>query len=278
MRNRIIPASVAAACIALLVMSCRSTPEQSYALEGKVVAVDKSRHQVTVAHEAIPGFMDAMTMPFDVRDDWAISILEPGQEIEATLVIKGEQSWIEDLKISQTGNAGDSTVSKAAPEIGAEVPDFKLLNQDGKPIHLAQYRGKPILLTFIYTRCPLPNYCPRTSKTFSEIFHGIQSLPPITRKPHLLTVSFDTENDTPEVLRKYARRYMNPAAFDEWEFATGSPEEIKEITSYFGLSYWKESGQIIHSLVTALIGPDGRLVRLYPGNEWTASQILADFR
>jgi protein SCO1/2 len=277
MRNRIIFVC-AAAWFAFLVIGCRSTPEQRYALKGKVVAVNKSQPQVTVAHEAIPGFMDAMTMPFDVREDWAISILEPGQEIEATLVIKGEQSWIEGLKISQTKYAGDSTVSNAAPEIGAEVPDFKLLNQDGKRIHLSQYRGKPLLLTFIYTRCPLPNYCPRTSKNFSEIFHGMQSVSPVAGKPHLLTVSFDTENDTPEVLRKYGRRYMNPAAFEEWEFATGSPEEIKEITSYFGLSYLKESGQIIHSLVTALIGPNGKLVRLYLGNEWTSSQILAEFR
>jgi protein SCO1/2 len=106
----------------------------------------------------------------------------------------------------------------------------------------------------------------------------MQSVSPVAGKPHLLTVSFDTENDTPEVLRKYGRRYMNPAAFEEWEFATGSPEEIKEITSYFGLSYLKESGQIIHSLVTALIGPNGKLVRLYLGNEWTSSQILAEFR
>lgn len=277
MPNRTILICVAAAYIACLLTNCRRAPEQRYALKGKVVSVAKSHRQVTVAHETIPGFMDAMTMPFDVRDDWAVSVLEPGQEIEATLVIQGEQSWIEGLKISQVKSAGGQAVANAMPEIGAEVPDFHLVNQDGNRIHLAQYRDKPLLLTFIYTRCPLPDYCPRTSKNFSEIFHGIPSIPE-ARKPHLLTISFDTENDTPEVLRKYGRRYMNAEAFNEWEFATGSPEEIKEITSYFGLSYWKESDQIIHSLVTALIGPDGKLVRLYLGNEWTASQILKEFR
>jgi protein SCO1/2 len=221
--------------------------------------------------------MAAMTMPFNVRDDWAIAILEPGQEIEATLVVQEDRSWIEGLKVSQVKDAADSAVTNAAPKTGVEVPDFHLRNQDGQRIHLAQYRGRPLLLTFIYTRCPLPDYCPLTSKNFSEIFRGMRSLSS-ERRPHLLTISFDTDYDTPEVLQKYGRRYMNPAAFDTWEFATGSPEEIKEITGYFGLSYWKESGQIIHSLVTALIGPDGKLLKLYPGNEWTPSQILAEFR
>jgi protein SCO1/2 len=275
MRKRIIFGWVAAACITMMVANCRKAPEQRYALKGRVVAVNRAQHQATIAHEAIPGFMDAMTMLFDVRDDWAISVLEPGQEVEATLVIQGETSWIEGLKISQTKSDGDSTVSNAPPEIGVEIPDFKLINQDGKRIHLSQYKGRPLLLTFIYTRCPLPDYCPRTSRSFSDVFHGMQSMPD-ARRPHLLTVSFDTENDTPEALRKYGRRYMNPAAFNEWEFATGSPGEIKAITSFFGLSYWKESGQIIHSLVTALVGPDGKLVRLYLGNKWTASQILQE--
>ena len=108
---------------------------------------------------------------------------------------------------------------------------------------------------------------------FSEIFRKIQAYP-VAGKPRLLTVSFDTEHDTPEVLRKYGRRFMNPPAFDEWEFATGTPEQIRDITSYFGLSYSKESGQIIHSMVTALIDPDGKLIALYLGNRWTPSEIL----
>jgi protein SCO1/2 len=156
------------------------------------------------------------------------------------------------------------------------VPDFHLLNQDNKRIHLAQYRGRPVMLTFIYTRCPLPDYCPRTSGYFSEIYRGLQSLPGSIRRPHLLTISFDTDFDTPAVLRGYASRYIDPAGFKDWTFATGTADEIKQITGYFGLMYRRESGQITHSLVTALIAPDGKLARLYRNNEWTPGQVLED--
>ena len=273
-RYRSVSFAVCAACI--LFVSCQRAPEHRYDLKGKVVSVDKAGEQVTLAHEPIEGYMDAMTMPFKVRDQWALDELAPGQEVEATLVVQGDRSWIEGLIISQTADSGSQPVASPLPEIGDEVPDFPLLNQAGKPIHLTEYRGRPLLLTFIYTRCPLPDYCPLTSKNFSEIYHKLQSVPESGDKPRLLTVSFDTEHDTPPVLREYAGRYMNPTDFSEWEFATGSPEQIKEITGYFGLSYYKESDQIIHSLVTALIGPAGKLEHLYLGNQWTPSQVLAD--
>ncbi len=270
--------SVAAILACVLFVSCQGTPEQRYDLRGKVVSVDIARQQVTLAHEPVEGYMDAMTMPFNVREEWAMDELAPGQEVQATLVVQGDRSWIEGLVISQTVDSDSPVVAGSVPEIGDEVPDFSLLNQDNSRIHLSQYRGRPLLLTFIYTRCPLPDYCPRTSMNFSEIHRKLRSRPESNRKPRLLTISFDTDYDTPPVLRDYAGRYMNPTDFGEWEFATGSPDEIKEITGYFGLSYYKESDQIIHSLVTALIGPDGKLESLYLGNKWTPSQILAEFQ
>jgi len=217
-------------------------------------------------------------MPFSVREDWALEALAPGQTIQATLVVQGDRSWIEGIRISQSAAGGRPETAVAMPGIGEEVPDFKLINQDTAQIRLAQYRGRPLLLTFIYTRCPLPDYCPRTSRNFSEVYRGLTSVAKAGQKPHLLTVSFDTEYDTPAVLREYARRYMNPPDFGVWEFATGSPEDIKKITSYFGLIYRKESGQITHSLVTALIGADGKLKQIFQGNEWTPSQVLNAFR
>ena len=268
--------AVFSACF--LLTSCRRAPEKRFELKGKVVSVDKAHRQVTIEHEQIPGFMDAMTMAFNVREDWALEALAPGQAIEATLVLQGDQSWIEGIRISQSAAGGRPETAIAMPGIGEEVPDFKLINQDNRQIHLAQYRGRPLLLTFIYTRCPLPDYCPRTSRNFSEIYRGLKSVAKADQKPHLLTVSFDTEYDTPAVLREYARRYMNPPDFGAWEFATGSPEDIKNITGHFGLIYRKESGQITHSLVTALIGADGKLKQIFQGNEWTPSQVLNAFR
>jgi protein SCO1 len=275
MRNRTLMILAVIAC--MQPMACRREPERRFDLKGKVVSVDKIRREATIAHEEIKGYMDAMTMPFSVKDDWALTALAPGQSVEATLVVTSDRAWIEGLRISQKASDPGAVPAQIDPKSGEEVPDFSLLNQDNKPIHLRQYRGRPLLLTFIYTRCPLPDYCPRTSKNFSDIYRELKFLPATALKPHLLTVSFDIDFDTPAVLRSYAARYMNPVNYQDWEFAAGSSDEIKKITGFFGLSYWKESGQIIHTLVTALIGPDGRLVRLYKGKEWTPKEVMADF-
>jgi protein SCO1 len=266
--------TVTAIVIALVLSGCRTEPEKRYDLKGRVVSMDKEHRQVTLAHEKIPGFMDAMTMPFNVHDDWAIDVLAPGQSVDATLVVAGDRSWIEIRNIRKAGQS--SAVSEiSGPKTGDEVPDFALLNQDNQPVHLHQFRGRPLLLTFIYTRCPLPDYCPRTSRNFSDIYQALRLKPASAQKPLLLTVSFDTQNDTPAVLREYAGRYMHPVNFKDWAFATGTEEEIKKITTYFGLNYWPESGQISHNLVTVLIAPDGKVVQLYQGNQWKPAEVLA---
>lgn len=260
-----------------LMAGCQRAPERRFDLKGNVISVDKEHRQVTIAHEEIKGFMDAMTMPFTVKDDWALGVLAPGQTVEATLVVQGDRSWIEGINISKTEPAQDPLTATSVLKRGDAVPDFELVNQDSKRIKLSQYRGRPLLLTFIYTRCPLPEFCPLTSKKFSEIYRELPSLPS-SKKPHLLTISFDADYDTPAVLRDYAKPYMNPVSFEDWEFATGSMDQIKEITTYFGLIYRKESGQISHSLVTALIGPDGKLAHLYLRNEWKPKDVLAELR
>jgi protein SCO1 len=269
---------IAVAVASVGLSGCQRPQERRFELQGIVISVDRSNRQVTIAHQEIKGFMDAMTMPFTVKDEWALKALAPGQNVAATLVVQGDRSWIEGLRISGTGSMQDSSASVPFPKAGDEVPDFTLRNQDDRPIHISQYRGKTLLLTFIYTRCPLPDFCPRTSQSFSEIYRNLQSFAPSVARPHLLTVSFDTEHDTPAVLREYAGRYMHPVSFTDWEFAGGTPEEIKKITSYFGLSFQRDSGQIIHSLVTALIGSDGKLVHLYLGNGWTPKQVMAQIK
>jgi protein SCO1 len=272
---RAILISVLSACVFLI--GCHRTPERRFDLKGKVISADADHRQVTIAHEEIKGFMEAMTMPFTVKDDWALSAFAPGQTVEATLVVQEDHSWIEGIKISNAEPAPEPVNTVSPLKRGDEVPNFELLNQDSKPIKLSQFRGRPLLLTFIYSRCPFPEFCPLTSKNFAEIYRNLPSLPP-AKKPHLLTISFDSDYDTPAVLRDYARRYMNPLSFEDWEFATGSIDQIREITTYFGLIYRKESGQITHSLVTALIGPDGKLAHLYLRNEWKPKDVLADLR
>jgi protein SCO1/2 len=273
---------VFAAGLALSLGSCRGGNDaaaQRYPLKGKVVSVDKDRRQVTIAHDEIPGYMAAMTMPFNLKEDWPLGVLVSGQQVTASLVVQGDRSWLEELTITQK-NSDSSTAptAPAEPEPGAEVPDFTLRNQDGRRINLHEYRGHALLITFIYTRCPLPEYCPLMSSNFQKIHAAIRTDPELAGKVRLITVSFDPEYDTADVLRQYGRGYIGEptrGTFDNWEFASGSLEEVKAITQYFGLSYWQETGQIVHSLRTALIGPDGKLVQLYRGNEWKPAEVLS---
>ena len=270
---------IAAAC-----QSRRETDERRFELKGKVVSVDKEHREVTIAHEEIPDFMSAMTMPFHVKENWALQVLAPGQEVRATLVISSGLSWIENIVITQAAGGGDpaaGAANAAEPQPGAEIPDFVLTDQDGRQIHLHQYRGKALLLTFIYTRCPLPDYCIRMSSNFSKILQAIEADSSLRGRVNLLSISFDPEFDKPAVLREYAQVYLEnrfPDGLRLWQFASGTAETIAAITHFFGLQYSKESGQITHSLRTALIGPDGKLVHLYSGNEWTPSQIVADLK
>jgi len=258
--------------------------ERRYELKGKVVSVNKERRQVTIQHEDIPGYMEGMTMPFTLKDTWAFDVLSAGDRVQATLVVESStnRSWLEDPVITKETSAetgANKTSSVAEPQPGDEVPDFTLVNQDGKRIHLHQYRGQALLLTFIYTRCPLPDYCPLMSHNFAEVDQALQQNPALSAKTHLLSISIDPDHDTPKVLRTYGAAYLgtqNPDGFKHWEFASGTPPEVKAVAQFFGLEYWQEKDQIIHSLRTAVIAPDGKLLKVYHGNEWKPAEVLAD--
>jgi protein SCO1/2 len=273
-------------------LSCRGTGGDAvspnakrYDLKGKVVSVNKAENRVSVAHEEIPGYMDAMTMPFAVRknDYWALDVLRPGDKLTAVLVVDGGLSWIENIVITQesTDTAGSSGKPDEQPEAkpGDSVPNFSLVNQDARKIRLEQYRGRVLLLTFIYTRCPLPDYCPLMNENFAALEKELKKTPALYQRTHLLSVSFDTEHDTPKVLKSYGGAYTENYSgekFNHWEFATGTPEEIRAITGFFGLSYIKETKEIIHGLRTAIITPDGKVFKVYRGNEWKPEEAMRD--
>jgi protein SCO1 len=257
-------------------------PQQRYDLRGKVLAVNKDEGTVTLAHEAIPGYMAAMTMDYPLKDKWAFDVLKPGQTLQATLVVAGDRTWLEGIIVAEAPKPETNSLAPAEPAIsplGKEVPDFALINQDGKRIHLHQYRGKVLLLTFIYTRCPLPDYCPLMSRNFAHILDQVQADPTLSPSTHLLSISIDPEYDQPAVLRSYGLNCAgNPHPFDYWEFASGTPEQVRNVAEFFGLKYWADGGQIVHALVTALLGPDGRVVKIYHGNEWQPAQVISDLQ
>jgi len=278
-------AALAGFGLLFVLVDCRTQPplpQQRFDIKGKVLAVNKNEGSVTLAHDAIPGYMAAMTMDYPLKDKWAFDVLKPGQTIAATLVVASDHAWLESIVVSE--EARPESNSLAPPEalrnpLGQEVPDFALTNQDGKRIHLRQYRGKALVLTFIYTRCPLPNYCPLISKNCARISRQIRSDPTLSPAARLLSISIDPEYDKPAVLRAYALDVAgDPNPFDHWEFASGTPEQVRKVAEFFGLKYWTEGGQIVHELITALVGPDGRVTTIYRGNDWQPAQIISVLR
>ena len=250
------------------------------------MAVDKTDRTATIAHEDIPGYMPAMTMPFKIKNDADLEMVKPGDQVTGTLVIDDLSSWVEIAAIIEGGPPVSETVDvPGEPKPGIEVPDFGLVNQDGKRIHLAQYRGKTLLLTFVYTRCPQPDQCTLMSNNFAVIDRELLKQPELYQKTHLLSISFDPDYDTPKVLRSYGASHTerySEESFQHWEFATGSSDEVKGVAQFFGMRYYHdtESGQdqVIHSLRTAVINPEGKLVKLYRGNEWKPEEVIADLK
>jgi protein SCO1/2 len=257
-----------------------------YHLRGKVVSTDAAKGEVTLNHEAIPGFMDAMTMPYKLKDASILSELHPGDVITADLLVSQDPNadiLLDHIVVVAQGKPDyRPKVIYHVPASGDSVPDFKFRNQDGRPIHLGQFRGKALLITFIYTRCPSPEFCPRVTRNFASLDKLLAADPALYSKTHLLSVSFDPEHDTPERLRAYGVTYMGSSAkniFSHWEFAVPAKELLSEVTGYFDLGVTSEPDlTITHTLSTTLIGPNGKVYRFYPGNEWSADQLMADIK
>jgi protein SCO1 len=270
----------------VLLTACQSKPQpqgKRYELKGTIVSVDKAHSSALISHEEIKDYMEAMTMSYTLKDAWPLDVMKPGDEIQATLVVTDSSSWLEDVVVTEKSAAQTATTpeSSAQPRPGDAVPDFHLINQDGKAVHLAQYKGKALLLTFIYTRCPVPEYCTLMSNNFAEINQELQKDSKLYDKTHLLSISFDPEYDSPQVLRSYGAAHTgnyNKETFSHWEFVTGDAAEVKKMAEFFGFTYIPEKDQIVHTLQTVLIGPDGKVVKLYPGNEWKPSEVLREIQ
>ena len=257
-----------------------------YKLRGKVMSTNAATGEVTLMHDAIPGFMDAMTMPYKLKDPGILSELHPGDLLTADLFVSQNPDadvFLDHIVIIAQGKPDyRPTVLYHVPEPGDAVPDFKLRNQDGREIHLDQFRGKTLLLTFIYTRCPLPNFCPLITRNFAAIDRQLAADPALSAKTHLLCISFDPEHDTPARLRAYGAQYIGSdakSAFAHWDFAVPSKPELLEMAKYFdvGISPGADD-TITHTLSTTLIGPRGKVAQYYPGNDWTPQQVLEDVK
>lgn len=249
--------------------------EQSFDVRGRIVSLDAHSGIVKIAHEEIPDYMPAMTMPFLVRDSNSLRALKPGDSVRFKLAVTSDDSWISE--IARSSETAPAQMPAASPETedkrlkpGERVPALAFVDQNGELRSISDFAGKFVALTFIYTRCPLPNFCPLLNKKFSELRDRLDKEFP--GRFHLVSVTIDPAHDTPPVLKAYARSHG--ADENAWTFATGSPEQIAAIAELFGLTYnQKNPGLIDHDMRTALIGPAGRVLHVWKSNFWTPYEI-----
>lgn len=246
------------------------------------MAVASAHDQVTVKHEDIPGFMPAMTMGYRVKDPKLIENVSPGDLITATLNVADADVYLTD--IHKTGHADlppDAHAVKVMDVMqpGDFVPDDALLDQTGTQHRLSDWRGKALAVTFVYTRCPLPDFCPLMDEHFRELQQTIAADPRLRGRVHLITISFDPQHDTPAVIREHAQ--LRGADPHIWSYLTGPPAAIDHLTSRFGVSAIEDtddSQMFAHNLRTSIIDRRGRLVKVYSGNDWTVASLLNDLR
>jgi protein SCO1 len=280
--------------LAVITPACqRKAPNaKRYHFTGRVIAVDAKNESALIDGDNVPGFMDAMAMNYKIKPPSTLSQLVTGDAIAADVVVVQSENqndaaseyWLENVTVTAhvktaPGSAAPGPTSQRIPAPGDEVPDFHLTNQDGRSISLHQYRGQALLVTFIYTRCPFPDFCPRVSSNFSEIYKQFTTDPALAAHTHLLSVSFDPEHDTPKVLRDYAYTTAHThdrALFRQWEFAVPRAADLPTIADFFALTYKSESGLITHNLSTTVIGPDGKITKWYHGSDWQVSDLIKD--
>ena len=255
-----------------------------YPIRGTVVRIDAQDGQITLQHDAIPGLMEAMTMPYPVTDRSALSELHPGDKIMATVLADPSPQGPVNLRLSEIVVIAQAKpdypqpVQYHVPAPGDQVPGFTLLNQSGRKIDLKQYRGQVLLMTFIYTRCQLADYCPRMERNFAEIDQQLATDPKLYKDTHLLSVSFDPAYDTPKVLKSYGGAYTgkySKETFGHWEFAAPNEKDLPKMEQYFDVGVTPgEKGTLQHSLATVVIGKDGKVIAFYPTNDWDVTTVL----
>lgn len=280
---RPLPSIALAVTLIASLSSCRQTPDaRQYQLRGQVLAVQPDKQQVTIRHEDIVGYMPGMTMNFLVARPELLNGRTPGELVTATLEVSDATGRLTAIERTGFQELPADTNAAAIPgnllEAGDTVPDAAFIDQDNRRRSFAEWRGSVTLLTFIYTRCPLPSYCPLMDRHFAAIQQAIENDPAMRGKARLVSVSFDPQHDSPAVLTAHATRLnANPAI---WTFLTGDRVTVDRFAANFGVGLIRPDGtpEITHNLRTTLIGADGRVIRIYSGNEWSPAQAIQDLR
>ena len=274
-----------AGSVALALLGCRHSTNSDekadhYDTRGVVRGFSPDRSAIEIQRENIPGFMPSMTMPFVARDPKEVADLKTGEAISFRMTVTPKDFWIDKVKkirreeVNVAEPKQTSSVSQerdARLKEGDEMPPFSLTIQNGERISLDTFHGQPFVLTFVFTRCPVPNFCPRISNNFEELQTAIKAGSGTLVTTRLLSVTLDPDYDTPKVLSDYAE--FHHADSKIWTFATGDEKEIDLLTRAFSVYRQNEGGTISHGLATALINRDGRIERIWRGNAWTPAEV-----
>jgi protein SCO1/2 len=267
------------------VTAATNAQPQYYEVTGVVQEVKPGSGSVVIAHGEVPGYMPAMTMPFDVKDTNELRGLGAGDQVSFRMAIAGRDAWIE--QITKTGEAAAGTAAAPArPEWrlvrdvdplnpGDPLPEYHFTNELGQAVSTSQFKGQALAFTFFFTRCPYPTFCPLMSDNFNDTARKLKAMPGGPTNWHLFSISFDTENDGPRALGQYAGRYgeYDPA---RWSFLTGDLTEITALADQVGESFWHEGPSITHNLRTVVVDARGRVQTIIPENKWTSDELVAE--
>lgn len=262
---------------------------QTFEVKGIVRKISENENKVHIEHEEIPNYMGAMTMPFLVRDKNVFEIIRKGDEIKFELNVTDKESWIEKIdvvlrpKSDQLSIKNEPVNSLNLEEIeplrvGDELPNYSLINQENKKIQLTSFRGRILVFTFMYTRCPIPDFCPRMSQHFREVYDALKDIN-INKDWHLLSISFDPDFDTPKILKNYSKAFSSD--LKKWSFVTGNSSVIDEMISRFGIIVRRPKASITdwdHNLRTVIVDPNGVIQTIYIGNSWTPETLVQDLK
>lgn len=260
----------------------QTTEITTFPLKGEVVRIMPKEQRIMIAHGEIPNYMKAMTMPFKVKDTTFLTLVHPGDSVIATLAVSRTESWLATLSVMGKGPApkiltGNEILLNQLFREGDPIPDVEFVNQNNKKVHLASYKGSALALTFIYTRCPLPDFCIRMSDNFAAIQRSLKQDASIAGKWHLFSITFDPDFDKPTVLNQYGKTYG--ADFSDWDFLVTDKKSLKKLADGLDLTYEPDQGGLIaHTLRTVLIDKQGKLVAILKGNDWTVDNVAGRIR
>jgi protein SCO1 len=287
MRRHALFSLAAALLLSTFAAACggNTSDRREYKLQGQILALTADHREANIKHEDIVGFMPAMTMPYHVRDAKEFASIAPGDLIDATLVVVSNDAYLKDVKkvgtapLAKAPEAGAAAPASNILKEGQPVPNTTLVDQDGKKRDMNSFKGAAVVMTFIYTRCPMPSFCPLMDKNFAKLQDKLKADKALNVQ--LVSVSFDPETDTPPVLKKHAAELgANPKM---WTFLTGDLDTVDTFAGRFGVSVERslddqKQVNITHNLRTVILDRQGNLVKTYTGNEWTPEQVIADIK